>query len=113
MHTVRDAAPGRAHPHWGGLYAIVPLAASAVALIEATVDAPMVRSLLPWGFVLAVFGPMAWWVRANRVALDRAEPCACAQGAVGVREIPSQPLTMSRPRAPRPRATPTGVTLGV
>ncbi len=113
MHTVRDAATGRGHPHWGRLYAIVPLAGSAVALIATTVDAPMIRSLLPWGFVLAVFGTMAWWVRANRVALDRVESCPCAERAIGVRVIRSRPLTMSRPRSPRPRATPKGVTLGV
>ena len=113
MRKVRDAATGRVHPHWGRLYAIVPLAASAVALIETTVEAPMIRSMLPWGFVLAVFGTMAWWVRANRVALDQAESCACGERRIGVRVIRSLPLAMSRPRSPRPRATPKGVTLGV
>lgn len=113
MRKIQDAATERAHPHWGRLYLIVPLAVSAVALIEATVDAPMIRSMLPWGFVLAVFGAMAWWVRANRVALDQAETCVRAERAIGVRVIRSRPLTMSRPRSPHPRATPKGVTLGV
>ena len=113
MRKVRDAAAERVHPHWGRLYAIVPLAASAVALIETTVEAPMIRSMLPWGFVLAVFGAMAWWVRANRVALEQAESCGCAERAIGVRVIRSRPLTMSSPRSPRPRATPKGVTLGM
>jgi len=113
MHKVRDAAAGRAHLRWGRLYAIVPIAASAVALIETTVEAPMIRSMLPWGFVLAVFGTMAWWVRESRVALDQAESCARAEQAIGVRVIRSRPLTMARPRSPRPRAAPKGVTLGV
>lgn len=74
-------------PRWGTLYAI-PLLTTA-ALVAAARSIPTLTGLLGWALTGAVFGAMALWVRANRVALDQVEWCACASGAVGVRVIRS------------------------
>jgi hypothetical protein len=64
---------------------------------------PALENLLTYALIGVAFGAMAWWVRANRVALDQAEWCACASHAVGVRVIRSNEAgsPIHRPRRHR------------
>ncbi|OLC12969.1 MAG: hypothetical protein AUH29_14635 [Candidatus Rokubacteria bacterium 13_1_40CM_69_27] len=78
-------------PRWGRLYAILPLTVAAFALIEPSGLAPALGTALRGGMVGLAFGAMAWWVRANRAALDQLDWCACASSTITVRVIASRP----------------------
>ncbi len=100
MCNSRDAIPHRPRPRWNLLFAILPVTATALAMIELTGAALSLRIAANATIVLAEFGAMAWWVRANRAALDQVEVCACGGGMLTIREIRSRPEHPSRPSAP-------------
>lgn len=83
-------------PHWSRLYAVLPLAIVTLALVELSVRVPVLRVMFRCGIVCAAFGAMMGWVRANRVALDQLDWCACAANAVTVRVISSPPVHQPR-----------------
>jgi hypothetical protein len=83
-------------PRWGRLYAILPPTVAAFALIDRSGLAPALRIALGGGMAGVAFGAMAWWVRANRAALDQVDWCACARSTITVRVIASRP-----PQRPR------------
>lgn len=88
-------------PRWGRLYAVLPLALAGFSLAELSVPARVMRVALEFGIAGAAWMAIAWWVRANRVALDQLEWCACAPETVRVRVIASRP---QRPSLPAPIA---------
>jgi len=108
------APPHRPRPRWNRLFAILPLATAALALTEVMVAAGPFRVAAGVAIVLATFGAMALWVRANRAALDQVEVCACGRGMLTIREIMSRPAHPSRPSAPAslPGATPVSASHG-
>ena len=89
MCNSRDAISHRPRPRWSFLFAILPVTATALAIIELTVAALPLRIAANATIVLAEFGTMAWWVRANRAALDQVEVYACGRGMLTIREITS------------------------
>ena len=109
-----NAVPRRPRPRWNLLFAILPATATALAMIERTVAALPLRIAANATIVLTEFGAMAWWVRANRAALDQVEVCACGRGMLTIREIMSRPAHPSRPSAPAslPGATPVSASHG-
>ena len=110
----RNAVPRRPRPRWNLLFAILPATATALAMIDLTVAPPPLRIAANATIVLTEFGAMAWWVRANRAALDQVEVCACGRGMLTIREIMSRPAHPSRPSAPAslPGATPVSASHG-
>lgn len=119
----RDAVPSEARPRWGCLFAILPLAIGALALVEVTGAALPLRAAAGAGIALATFGAMAWWVHANRSAIAQLERCSCASRSITVRVIRSgvgqprgqrapAPLSLAVGSAPR-HAQPAGATLGM
>jgi hypothetical protein len=122
MCNSREALPAGSRPRWSRLFVILPLATGALALIELGVAALPLRGAAEAGVVLATFGAMAWWVRANRTALSQLERCACGSTSITVRVIRSQagqpreqgapePLSLAAGSAP-PHARPAGARLG-
>jgi len=108
MCDSREAVPHTPRPGWSHLLAILPVTAAALALIESTVAALPLRVAAEAATVLATFGAMALWVRANRSALDQLEVCACASEMLTIRVVRSRPEHPSRHGAPAslPAATP-------
>ena len=100
MRDSRNAVPHGPRPRWNLLFAIIPATATALAVIELTVAALPLRIAANATIVLAEFGAMAWWVRANRAALDQVEVCACGRGMPTMRVIRSRPEHPSRHSAP-------------
>src|SRR3990172_4236661 len=100
MCDSRNAVPRRPRPRWNLLFVILPATATALAMIERTVAALPLRIAANATIVLAEFGAMAWWVRANRAALDQADVRACGPGMPTMRVIMSRPEYPSRPGAP-------------
>lgn len=84
-------AAGVRSPHWGRLYAVAALAGLGLVLAHVVPLASGLAFVLRVGLLVAGFGAMASWLRANRVALDQAEWCACASRTVTVRVIRSIP----------------------
>jgi hypothetical protein len=60
-------------PAWGGLYGIVTVMCGLLAVVEVTIPDGLARRALECVAALAIFGAMAVWVRANRVALAMRE----------------------------------------
>lgn len=108
MCDSRDAVPHRPRPSWTLLVAILPVTAAALAMIDLTVAALPLRIAADATIVLAEFGAMASWVRANRAALDQVEVCACGREMLTMRVIRSRPEHPSRPSAPAsiPKSSP-------
>ncbi len=100
------AVPHRPRPGWNLLFAILPLAAAALFLIQVTVAAGPLRVVANAAIVLAGFGAMALWVRGNRVALAQLGRCACASEMLTIRVVTSRPEPPSRqgPVTPVPGA---------
>ena len=88
--------PHRPRPRWIRLFAILPLATAALALTEVMVAAGPFRVAAGVAIVLATFGAMALWVRANRAALDQFEVCGCASEMLTIRVVTSRPDHPSR-----------------
>ena len=88
----------RPRPRWGRLVAIASLFTTALALTDLTMAPSPLRTASEAALVLATFGAMAIWVRANRAALGQLDRCACETERLTVRVI------RSRPRRPSPRA---------
>jgi hypothetical protein len=109
MCDSRNAVPRRPRPRWNLLFAILPATATALAMIELTVASPPLRIAANATIVLAEFGAMAWWVRANRAALDQVDVCAFGPGMLTIREIRSRPEDSARPGAPASLPAPTPV----
>lgn len=114
MCDSRDAVPDRPRPGWASLFAILPPATAALTLIELTVAPLPLRVAAEAGIVLATFGAMALWVRANQSALDQLEVCACASEMLTIRVIRSRAEHPSRHSAVTsfPTATPVSVSPG-
>ena len=91
MCNSRNAIPLRPRPRWNLLFAILPVTATALAMIELTVAALPLRIAANTTVVFATFGAMASWVRANRAALDQVEVCACGQEVFTMRVVRSRP----------------------
>jgi hypothetical protein len=79
----------RARPRWGLLYAIPALTAAGFFAVASAEPVSTPNTLLVAALTGLAFGAMAWWVRANRAALDQAEWCACASSTISVRVISS------------------------
>jgi hypothetical protein len=110
MCASAKALPHKPRPAWSRLFAIMPLAAGALLLIEVTVAAGPFRAAANTAIVLATFGAMALWVRANRSALDQLDVCACASGGMlTIRVVRSLPEHPSRHDAPASLPAPTRV----
>lgn len=58
-------------PTWGQLYAIGLLLVGLIGLVEALAPGGGLRAVLEIAVVIVMFGLMAVWMRANRVALER------------------------------------------
>ncbi len=119
MRTIAECArpkavPYRPRPGWSRLFAILPLAAAALVLIEGTVAAGPLRVAAEAAIVLAGFGAMALWVRGNRAALAQLERCACASEMLAIRVLTSRPEHRSRqgPVPPVPAAAPVSAPTG-
>lgn len=56
-------------PVWGWLYGIVTVMCGLLAVVEVAIPDGPARRVLECVVTLALFGAMAVWVRANRVAL--------------------------------------------
>ncbi len=97
MCDSRSASASSARPRWGRLYAILSLAAPALALVEPRVQASPIRIGLEAAVVAGVWGAVAAWLRANRVALDLEAWCDCGPRALTVRVITSRHARMPRP----------------
>lgn len=102
MCDSRKAFSHTPRPGWSRLLAILPITVAALVLIESTVAAPPLRVAAQAATVLATFGAMALWVRANRSALDQLEVCACASEILTIRVVRSRPEHPSRHGAPAP-----------
>lgn len=109
MCSSRERAPARPRPRWSRLYTIVSLPTMALALIELTVAPSPLRTASEAAIVLAIFGAMAMWVRANRVALGQLERCPCGSERLTVRVIRSRPVRPSRLSAAAPLSVATPV----
>lgn len=83
--------PALPRPRWARLHGILLVSATALFLIETRLSAPALRVTLESVTAALLFIAMAWWVRANRAALDLREWCACAGARVTVRVIESAP----------------------
>jgi len=68
---------------------VLPVATGAFLLVERYVTVPVLRGALAYVVAGAAWAGLAWWVRANRVALDQLEWCSCAADTVQVRVIAS------------------------
>ena len=86
----RRRARTSARPRWGRLYTTALLGVAALALVELRVGAGPLRIGLEAGVVAAVWGMVAAWGRANRVALDLDEWCDCGRRGLVVRVIASR-----------------------
>lgn len=106
MCDASGAAAASRRPRWGRLYAIFPIAVAAFATVELETPASVVRTLLDCIAGTGVWVAIAWWVRANRAALDQLDWCACASARVTMRVIPSEPR--QRPRRVIVEPTPIG-----
>lgn len=106
MCDSRKAVPHKRRPRWNLLFAILPVTAAALALIESAIGALPLRVAAEVATVLANFGAMALWVRANRSALDQLDACACASEMLTIRVVTSRPKHPSRqgPVTPVPAA---------
>lgn len=79
-------------PRWGGLYAVLSFATLAFTLAgSGLVAAPALHAALDAVAAGLGGGGVIWWRRANRVALDLRDWCACAGATVRVRVITSRP----------------------
>ena len=83
-------------PQWGRLYTSVLLGLVTLAVIEFRVAASPFRIALEAGVVAGVWGAVAMWGRANRVARDLDEWCECGRRGLTVRVIVSRPLRLER-----------------
>lgn len=95
--------PRVARPRWRVLYAIPVVTAAALVAAGRAAPTPSLGTLLTGALIGVAFGAMTWWVRANRAALDRADWCACASNAVGMRVIGSTESKEAIPSIHRPR----------
>jgi hypothetical protein len=108
MCDSREAIPHSPRPGWSRLLAVLPVTAAALGLIESTAAALPLTIAAEAGIVLAAFGAMALWVRANGSALDQLDVCACASEMPTIRVVRSLPEHPSRRGAPvsRPAIAP-------
>jgi len=67
-----------------------------LAVVEFRVAASPFRIALEAGVVAGVWGAVAMWGRANRVARDLDEWCECGRRGLTVRVIVSRPLRLER-----------------
>jgi hypothetical protein len=88
-----------ARPRWRALYAIVTAAAVAAAITRAALSASLVRAALLVTIPALTGVALAVWIATNRVALDLADWCDCAERTVRVRVIDAS--------VPAPPAVPT------
>ncbi len=95
-------AAGVRSPHWGRLYAVAALAGLGLVVVHVVPLASGLAFVLRAGLLVAGFGAMAWWLRANRVALDQVEWCTCASRTVAARVVRSTPA-VARAGRKRPR----------
>ena len=93
----RRAPAPNPRPRWGGLYAILTLAAAALALVELRVEMSSLRIALGAAVVAGVWGALAEWLRANRVALHLEAWCDCGSQALTARVVTSRPARWPRP----------------
>lgn len=77
-------------PRWSVLYALVVVAAVTGLAIAVVVPPGLVTNVVDAALGLAVLGAAAFWVRANRVALDLDGWCDCATEHVTMRVIQSR-----------------------
>lgn len=82
-------APSAPRPRWTRLYVLPPLLVAALVLVERSVSATAPRIVLEFALTGGAWWAMAAWVRANRIAIDQADWCACASHAITVRVIQS------------------------
>ena len=78
-------------PRWGRLYTSVLLGLVTLTVVEFRVAASPFRAGLEAGVVAGVWGAVAMWGRANRVARDLDEWCECGRRGLSVRVIVSRP----------------------
>ena len=100
MCTVRTASNATPQPSWGRLYGIVLVSGAFGLGVDALTAVGALHHLLEALVVVAGFGGMLLWVRANRVALDTADTCDCAAEHLQIRVVESQPERSPR-RLPR------------
>jgi len=96
MCDSRKTVRQQRRPRWNLLFAILPVTAAALALIESAIGPRPLRVAAEVATVLANFGAMAVWVRANRSALDQLDACACASEMLTIRVVTSRPEPSSR-----------------
>ena len=72
MHAIRDVKRRNPKPRWGFLYVIVTALCGLLAVVEVAVPDGLARRTLEFAVVLAMLVGMALWVRANRLAIARA-----------------------------------------
>ena len=100
MCDSRNPVTHEPRPRWNLLFVILPVTATALAMIELTGAVLPLRTAANATIILAEFGAMAWWVRVNRAVLDQVEVCACGRGMLTIRETRSRPEHPSQPSAP-------------
>jgi hypothetical protein len=101
--TTTGTPPRLGRPHWAVLYAVTLLPLSALGLVGIAGAQHALRTLACCVLAFATFAGMAWWLRANRAALDLQEWCECAPRTITIRVIESRrpaPAERSEPPAP-------------
>jgi hypothetical protein len=102
--TTMGARPQSGRPRWAALYAVTLLPLSGLGIVGAAGPQHALRALACCFLAaLASFAGMAWWLRANRAALDLQEWCECASRTITTRVIESRrPALVTPPESPVP-----------
>jgi len=77
----------RPAPSWRYLYIFLSFSMAVFALAEAVSREGAWRHVSESLAVVAIFGGMALWIRANRVALAEADGCSCAEREIEIRAV--------------------------
>lgn len=102
MCDSRQTAVTTKRPRWKLLYAIPLLSAAALIPLQSPALPHLLKLVLRFGIASLAVVAVAWWIRANRAALDLTEWCACASETVTLRVIRSRPMTVGEYRRHRP-----------